>query len=134
MSFIRSHKVSFGDVTVNLCQYEGELKVLYQVTVISTLTSKKWASKDLPVKAGEELDVIMKAGNDKLICRNEEGKCKYLPLVVKKTHRNCFPVTKLTLPPIEPVNVCLSGPYSWLCFDQPHCHGVSTTSINTYTD
>uniref|UniRef100_A0A3Q3XLW6 Helically-extended SH3 domain-containing protein n=1 Tax=Mola mola TaxID=94237 RepID=A0A3Q3XLW6_MOLML len=59
-------------------KYEGELKVLYQVTVISTLTSKKWASKDLPVKAGEELDVIMKAGNDKLICRNEEGKCKYL--------------------------------------------------------
>uniref|UniRef100_A0A3Q3XGY9 Helically-extended SH3 domain-containing protein n=1 Tax=Mola mola TaxID=94237 RepID=A0A3Q3XGY9_MOLML len=78
MSFIRSHKVSFGDVTVNLCQYEGELKVLYQVTVISTLTSKKWASKDLPVKAGEELDVIMKAGNDKLICRNEEGKFGYV--------------------------------------------------------
>lgn len=61
-----------------LLQYEGEIKVLSQVTITSTLNVKKWSGKDLPVKAGEELDVIVKAQGDKLICRNEEGKCEYL--------------------------------------------------------
>lgn len=62
-------------ITVYVWQYEGDITVLYQATVIPTLTNKKWASKELPVKAGERLDVIMKAMDDKLICRNEEGKC-----------------------------------------------------------
>lgn len=56
-------------------QYEGDLNVLYQATVTPTLTNKKWGSKDLPVKAGDTLDVIMRATGDRLICRNEEGKC-----------------------------------------------------------
>lgn len=56
-------------------QYEGDIKVLYQATVTPTLTNKKWGSKELPVKAGDRLDVIMKATGDRLICRNEEGKC-----------------------------------------------------------
>lgn len=63
---------------LNLFQYEGEIQVLYQVTVIHNLTNKKWSGKELPVKAGEALDVIAKAVDDKLICRNEDGKCEYL--------------------------------------------------------
>lgn len=62
-------------LTLYVWQFEGEIKVLYQATIIPTLTNKKWASKELPVKAGERLDVIEKSTDDKLICRNEEGKC-----------------------------------------------------------
>lgn len=64
------------DHFLHLAQYEGEIRVLYQVTVIPTLTNKKWASKELAVKAGEKLDVIAKAKDDRLICRGEEGKCE----------------------------------------------------------
>uniref|UniRef100_A0A8C6LIT3 FYN binding protein b n=1 Tax=Nothobranchius furzeri TaxID=105023 RepID=A0A8C6LIT3_NOTFU len=58
-------------------KYEGEIKVLNQVNIIPTLSQKKWSGKDLPVKAGEKLDVIDKAHDDKWICRNEDGKRKY---------------------------------------------------------
>lgn len=61
---------------IALSQYEGEIQVLYQVTIIPTLTSKKWANKELAVKAGERVDVISKAEDDRLICRSEEGKCE----------------------------------------------------------
>uniref|UniRef100_A0A3Q4N6H5 FYN binding protein b n=1 Tax=Neolamprologus brichardi TaxID=32507 RepID=A0A3Q4N6H5_NEOBR len=54
-------------------KYEGEIQVLYQVNVIHNLTNKKWSGKELPVKAGEALDVIAKAVDNKLICRNEDG-------------------------------------------------------------
>uniref|UniRef100_A0A3B4BMN8 SH3 domain-containing protein n=1 Tax=Periophthalmus magnuspinnatus TaxID=409849 RepID=A0A3B4BMN8_9GOBI len=56
--------------------YEGEITVLDQVTIIPNLTNKKWSSKELPLKAGEKLDVIVKAIDNKLICRNEDGKCE----------------------------------------------------------
>uniref|UniRef100_A0A8C4RXH8 Helically-extended SH3 domain-containing protein n=1 Tax=Erpetoichthys calabaricus TaxID=27687 RepID=A0A8C4RXH8_ERPCA len=56
-------------------QYEGEIKVLHQVTVISGLNNKKWANKELALKPSEVLDVIQKAVDNKFICRNEEGKC-----------------------------------------------------------
>ncbi|XP_070780924.1 FYN-binding protein 1 [Enoplosus armatus] len=59
-------------------KYEGEIQVLYQVTIIPTLTNKKWAVKELPVKAGEKLDVIVKAVDNKLTCRNEDGKFGYV--------------------------------------------------------
>ncbi|XP_034402365.1 FYN-binding protein 1 isoform X2 [Cyclopterus lumpus] len=59
-------------------KYEGEIQVLYQVTISLTLTKKKWSAKELPVKAGEKLDVIVKAVDNKLICRNEEGKLGYV--------------------------------------------------------
>ncbi|KAM8827423.1 FYN-binding protein 1 isoform 3-T3 [Spinachia spinachia] len=55
-------------------KYEGQIQVLYQVTISPTLTNKKWGAKELSVKAGETLDVIGKAVDNKLICRNEEGK------------------------------------------------------------
>ncbi|XP_010734906.3 FYN-binding protein 1 isoform X2 [Larimichthys crocea] len=59
-------------------KYEGEIQVLYQVDIIPTLNNKKWSGKELPVKAGEKLDVIVKAADNKLICRNEEGKFGYV--------------------------------------------------------
>ncbi|KAM9338420.1 FYN-binding protein 1 [Symphorus nematophorus] len=59
-------------------KYEGEIQVLYQVTIIPTLTNKKWSGKELPIKAGEKLDVIVKAVDNKLTCRNEEGKLGYV--------------------------------------------------------
>ncbi|XP_044031160.1 FYN-binding protein 1 isoform X2 [Siniperca chuatsi] len=59
-------------------KYEGAIQVLYQVTIVPTLTNKKWGVKELPVKAGENLDVIVKAVDNKLICRNEDGKFGYV--------------------------------------------------------
>ncbi|XP_041816608.1 FYN-binding protein 1 isoform X2 [Chelmon rostratus] len=59
-------------------KYEGEIQVLYQVTIVPTLTNKKWIGKELSIKAGEKLDVIVKAVDNKLICRNEEGKLGYV--------------------------------------------------------
>ncbi|RVE65717.1 hypothetical protein OJAV_G00119170 [Oryzias javanicus] len=59
-------------------KYEGEINVLYQVSVAATLTNKKWGGKELPLKPGEKLDVIVKAVDDKMICRNEDGKFGYV--------------------------------------------------------
>ncbi|XP_071386419.1 FYN-binding protein 1 isoform X2 [Centroberyx affinis] len=59
-------------------KYDGEIQVLYQVTIIPTLTSKKWSGKDLAIKPGETLDVIVKPVDNKLVCRNEEGKFGYV--------------------------------------------------------
>ncbi|XP_067339948.1 FYN-binding protein 1 isoform X2 [Channa argus] len=59
-------------------KYDGEIQVLYQVTIIQTLTNKKWSAKELQIKAGEKLDVIVKAVDNKLICRNDEGKFGYV--------------------------------------------------------
>ncbi|KAM6986379.1 FYN-binding protein 1 [Aplochiton taeniatus] len=57
-------------------KFDGEIKVLYPVTVVPSLTNKKWSGKDLPIRAGETLDVIAKSTDNRLICRNDEGKCK----------------------------------------------------------
>ncbi|KAJ7987087.1 hypothetical protein DPEC_G00335110 [Dallia pectoralis] len=59
-------------------KHEGEIQVLYQVTIGSTVTNKKWSGKDLPIKAGETLDVIVTPKDGKVICRNEEGKFGYV--------------------------------------------------------
>ncbi|XP_056874256.1 FYN-binding protein 1 isoform X5 [Takifugu flavidus] len=61
-------------------KYEGEIRVLYQVTIVPTLTNKKWASKELAVKAGERVDVIAKATDNRLLCRGEEGKFGYVSI------------------------------------------------------
>ncbi|XP_061118682.1 FYN-binding protein 1 isoform X2 [Conger conger] len=59
-------------------KFEGEIQVLYQVTIISTLASKKWGNKDLALRPGETVDVIVKPKDNKLIGRNEEGKFGYV--------------------------------------------------------
>ncbi|XP_026995690.1 FYN-binding protein 1 isoform X1 [Tachysurus fulvidraco] len=56
-------------------KFEGEIQVLYQVTVIA---NKKGSGKDLAVQAGDTLDVISNVDNDKLICRNKDGKFGYV--------------------------------------------------------
>ncbi|MGH0161343.1 UNVERIFIED_CONTAM: hypothetical protein FKN15_046519 [Acipenser sinensis] len=56
-------------------KYDGEIQVLHQVTVVPALANKKWGGKDLPLKPGEVLDLIQKAVDNKMICRNDEGKC-----------------------------------------------------------
>ncbi|MBN3301049.1 FYB1 protein, partial [Amia calva] len=58
-------------------QYDGEIQVLYKITIVTPLANKKWGNKDLPLKPGEVLDVIQKAVGNKLICRNEDGKCTF---------------------------------------------------------
>lgn len=50
---------------------------MYQVTVVPVLTSKKWGNKDLPLKPGEIIDAITKPVDNKLIGRNQDGKCKW---------------------------------------------------------
>lgn len=111
----------------NLFQYEGEIQVLYQVNIIPTLNNKKWSGKELPVKAGEKLDVIVKAADNKLICRNEEGKCKCQLLFIKNS------INKYTYLKFDSC-ICLSVFYSWLCFDQSHRYWVSTMNIHTHTE
>ncbi|KAJ8285301.1 hypothetical protein GJAV_G00025280 [Gymnothorax javanicus] len=59
-------------------KYDGEIWVLYQVTIASTLATKKWGSKDLPLKPGETIDVIVESMDSKLIGRNQEGKIGYV--------------------------------------------------------
>ncbi|XP_040914678.1 FYN-binding protein 1 isoform X2 [Toxotes jaculatrix] len=59
-------------------KYDGEIQALYKVTIVHTLTNRKWSGKELPIRAGETLDVIVKAVDNKLICRNDEGKFGYV--------------------------------------------------------
>ncbi|XP_037122458.1 FYN-binding protein 1 isoform X2 [Syngnathus acus] len=61
-------------------KYEGGIQVLYQVTVSSAAVNKKWSGKELAVKPGEKLDVIVKPVDNKMICRNEEGKFGYVSM------------------------------------------------------
>ncbi|XP_056312806.1 FYN-binding protein 1 [Danio aesculapii] len=59
-------------------KYNAEIKVLYEATVLQTLAIKKFGNKDLPVKPGETIDVILHQAGDKLIGRNSEGKFGYV--------------------------------------------------------
>ncbi|KAM8819659.1 FYN-binding protein 1 isoform 1-T1 [Rhynchonycteris naso] len=59
-------------------KYDGEIRVLYSTTVVSSLTCKKWGNRDLPLKPGESLDVIQNTDDTKVLCRNEEGKYGYV--------------------------------------------------------
>uniref|UniRef100_A0A452SEN1 FYN-binding protein 1 n=1 Tax=Ursus americanus TaxID=9643 RepID=A0A452SEN1_URSAM len=57
-------------------KYDGEIRVLYSTKVSPSLTSKKWGTRELQVKPGESLEVIQSTDDTKVLCRNEEGKCK----------------------------------------------------------
>lgn len=57
-------------------QFDGEIKVLYSTTTIQDLSQKRWGYKDLQIKPGESLDIIESTDDTKVLCRNEEGKCK----------------------------------------------------------
>ncbi|XP_051748924.1 FYN-binding protein 1 [Ctenopharyngodon idella] len=59
-------------------KYNAEIKVLYQATILQSLSIKKFGSKDLPIKPGEMIDVIVHPVDDKIIGRNSEGKFGYV--------------------------------------------------------
>uniref|UniRef100_A0A8C4TUQ2 FYN binding protein 1 n=1 Tax=Falco tinnunculus TaxID=100819 RepID=A0A8C4TUQ2_FALTI len=58
-------------------QFEGEIKVLYSTTTVQDLPQRKWGFKDLQIKPGESLEIIESTDDTKVLCRNEEGKCKF---------------------------------------------------------
>ncbi|XP_062905689.1 FYN-binding protein 1 isoform X4 [Mobula hypostoma] len=62
-------------------KYDGDIRVLGTVQVAANVTNKKWGNRDLPVKAGETLDIIQHTDNIKLLCRNEDGKFGYVQKV-----------------------------------------------------
>ncbi|KAM6156764.1 FYN-binding protein 1 isoform 1-T1 [Erethizon dorsatum] len=59
-------------------KYDGEIRVLYSTKASSSLTSRKWGTRDLQVKPGEALEVIQNTDDTKVLCRNEEGKYGYV--------------------------------------------------------
>ncbi|KAK2910931.1 hypothetical protein Q8A67_003064 [Cirrhinus molitorella] len=59
-------------------KYNAEIEVLYQATVLQSLSIKKFGNKDLPIKPGEIIDVISHPVDDKIIARNSEGKFGYV--------------------------------------------------------
>ncbi|XP_071991461.1 FYN-binding protein 1 isoform X2 [Engystomops pustulosus] len=63
-------------------KFTGDIRVLSSVQVVASLATKKWGSKDLPLKPGETLDVIQHSNPDTLLCKNGEGKYGY----VSKSH------------------------------------------------
>uniref|UniRef100_A0A8C3MLB3 Uncharacterized protein n=1 Tax=Geospiza parvula TaxID=87175 RepID=A0A8C3MLB3_GEOPR len=58
-------------------KFDGDIKVLYSTTAVQDLSQKRWGYKDLPIKPGESLDIIESVDDTKVLCRNEEGKCKF---------------------------------------------------------
>ncbi|KAL2294220.1 hypothetical protein Nmel_007945, partial [Mimus melanotis] len=58
-------------------KFDGEIKVLYSATTVQDLSQKRWGYKDLQIKPGESLDIIESTDDTKVLCRNEEGKCKF---------------------------------------------------------
>ncbi|KAM4050101.1 FYN-binding protein 1 isoform 2-T2 [Anomaloglossus baeobatrachus] len=59
-------------------KFTGEIRVLSTVQVAATLATKKWGSKDLPLKPGETLSVIQHGHDNTLLCKNTEGKYGYV--------------------------------------------------------
>ncbi|XP_032874385.1 FYN-binding protein 1 isoform X1 [Amblyraja radiata] len=63
-------------------KFDGEIRILGTVQVAQNLTNKKWGNRDLPLKAGEVLDIVQHTDEVKLLCRNVDGKFGY----VQKVH------------------------------------------------
>ncbi|KAG8131154.1 hypothetical protein E2320_017818 [Naja naja] len=59
-------------------KYEGDIRVLYTITISKAPSPKKRGSKDLQVKPGELVEVIQEVDDTKVLCRNEEGKYGYV--------------------------------------------------------
>ncbi|OXB64564.1 hypothetical protein ASZ78_016016 [Callipepla squamata] len=56
--------------------YDKEISVINTATAVCSITSKRRA--DLPLTAGEQLDVIDITEGSAVICRNSEGRCKFV--------------------------------------------------------
>uniref|UniRef100_A0A8B9S8J8 FYN binding protein 1 n=1 Tax=Apteryx owenii TaxID=8824 RepID=A0A8B9S8J8_APTOW len=74
-------------------QFEGEIRVLYSTTTIQDLPQRRWGSKDLQVKPGESLEIIENTDDTKVLCRNEEGKCKFIKKTVVQNVDCCYFIT-----------------------------------------
>lgn len=74
--FVCARACAYGTISFFISQFEGDIRVLYTTTVQRAPLPKKRGSKDLQVKPGESIDVIQNVDDMKLLCRNEEGKCK----------------------------------------------------------
>ncbi|XP_041436518.1 FYN-binding protein 1 isoform X2 [Xenopus laevis] len=59
-------------------KFTDEIKVLSTVHVATTLTTKKFGSKDLHIKPGESLEVIQHTNETQILCRSKEGKYGYV--------------------------------------------------------
>uniref|UniRef100_A0A452F5F0 FYN binding protein 1 n=1 Tax=Capra hircus TaxID=9925 RepID=A0A452F5F0_CAPHI len=75
---IQLDKTPMGCICTMCHSYDGEIRVLYSTKVAPSLSSKKWGNRDLQIKPGESLEVIQNTDDTKVLCRNEEGKCKSL--------------------------------------------------------
>uniref|UniRef100_A0A8D2MMY2 SH3 domain-containing protein n=1 Tax=Zonotrichia albicollis TaxID=44394 RepID=A0A8D2MMY2_ZONAL len=84
----------------NSNKFDGEIKVLYSTTTIQDLPQKRWRYKHLQIRPGESLDIIESTDDTKVLCRNEEGKCKFcLKTVVRiKLSESLSRMCKTSLP------------------------------------
>lgn len=60
---------------ISFLQYDKEISVINTATAECSVPSKRRA--DLPLTAGEQLDVIDVTEGNAVICRNSEGRCKF---------------------------------------------------------
>lgn len=60
---------------LSFLQYDKEINVINTATAECSVPSKRRV--DLPVTAGEQLDVIDVTEGNAVICRNLEGRCKF---------------------------------------------------------
>ncbi|XP_046904716.1 FYN-binding protein 1-like [Hypomesus transpacificus] len=58
--------------------FKGDIQVLYDVTIVTPLFTKKWGTRDLHLKPGEVIKVIVRPDKGVLIGRNNEGKFGYV--------------------------------------------------------
>lgn len=69
----RACRITYG--FISFLQYDKEIKVINTATAECSVPSKRRV--DLPVTAGEQLDVIDVTEGNAVICRNSEGRCKF---------------------------------------------------------
>ncbi|XP_029466745.1 FYN-binding protein 1-like isoform X2 [Rhinatrema bivittatum] len=60
-------------------KFAGEIRVMTRMMVTPSAGIKRGGGKDLPFKKGELLDVIQLTNQEKIICRNAQGKYGFVP-------------------------------------------------------
>lgn len=70
-----AHACRITCVFIAFLQYDKEIKVINTATAECSVPSKRRV--DLPITAGEQLDVIDVTEGNTVICRNLEGRCKF---------------------------------------------------------
>lgn len=70
-----AHECRITNAFIPSLQYDKEISVINTATAECSVPSKRRV--DLPVTAGEQLDVIDVTEDNAVICRNSEGRCKF---------------------------------------------------------